>query len=59
MTHLKMLAAPSTRQMNLLFDNRRLEGLDARERSKVISAIAQILMQAAGLDVEEPDDDKR
>ena len=59
MTHLKMLAAPSTRQLQLLFDNRRLEGLNAHERSKVISALAQILMQAAGLDVEGLDDDKR
>ena len=59
MTHLKMLAAPSTRQMNLPFDNGRFEGLDAHERGKVISALAQILMQAAGLDVEELDDDKR
>jgi hypothetical protein len=59
MTHLKMLAAPSTWQMNLLFDNRRLEGLNAHERGKVISALAQILMQAAGLDVEELDDGKR
>ena len=59
MTHLKMLAVPSTRQMNLLFDNRRLEGLDAHERGKVIAALSQILMQAVGLDVEELDDDKR
>ena len=58
MTHLKILAVPSTRQMNLLFENRRLEGLDAHERGKVIAALAQILMQAAGLDVEELDDDK-
>jgi hypothetical protein len=59
MTHLKFLAAPSSRQMDLLFDNRRLEGLDPHDRDKVISALAQILMQAAGLDVEELDDDKR
>jgi hypothetical protein len=45
--------------MDLLFDNRRLEGLDPHDRGKVISALAQILMQAAGLDVEELDDDKR
>ena len=29
------------------------------ERNKIISALAQILMQAAGLSVEELDDDKR
>jgi hypothetical protein len=59
MKHLKLLAVASNRQMRLLFEGRRLEGLDPHERSKVISALAQILMQAAGLDVEEPDDDKR
>jgi hypothetical protein len=29
------------------------------ERDKIISALAQILMQAAGLSVEELEDDKR
>jgi hypothetical protein len=47
------------RQMNLLFDNSRLEGLDSTERDKIILALAQILMQAAGLSIEELDDDKR
>lgn len=59
MAHLKLLAAPSGRQTNLLFDSMRLEGLGPHERGKVISALAQILMQAAGLDVEELDDDER
>ena len=59
MTHLKLPAATSSRQMNLLFDTRRLEGLASLERDKVISTLAQILMQAAGLSVEELDDDKR
>jgi hypothetical protein len=59
MKHLKLLAVPSNRQMHLLFESRRLEGLDPHERSKVISALAQILMQAVGLGVEELDDDKR
>ena len=59
MKHLKLLAVPSNRQMHLLFDKERLEGLDPHERSKVISALAQILMQAVGLDIEELDDDKR
>jgi hypothetical protein len=45
--------------MNLLFDTRRLEGLNSLERDKIISTLAQILMQAAGLSVEELDDDKR
>lgn len=44
--------------MNLLFDTRRSEGLTSLEREKVVSTLAQILMQAAGLSVEELDDDK-
>ena len=58
MKHLKLQTAPSHRQMALLFDTRRLEGLALHERDKIISALAQILMQAAGLKVEELDDDK-
>ena len=46
------------RQMSLLFDSNHLEGLQALERDKVASALAQILMQAAGVTVEELDDDK-
>jgi hypothetical protein len=59
MKSLKLPAAAPSRQMNLLFDNSRLEGLGSPERDKIISALAQILMQAAGLSVEELDDDKR
>ena len=52
--------APPTasRQMRLLFDNIKLDGLTPAERDKIILALAQILMQAAGLGVEELDDDK-
>jgi hypothetical protein len=46
------------RQMNLLFDTNRLDGLEALERSKVAAALARILMHAAGVRVEELDDDK-
>ena len=59
MKYLKLPAATLSRQMNLLFDNRRSEGLASLERDKIISTLAQILMQAAGLRVEELDDDKR
>ena len=45
--------------MNLLFEDRRLEGLGALKQNKVISTLAQILMQAAGVRVEGVDDDKR
>ena len=59
MQALKLPAAMPGRQMNLLFEDNRLEGLGALERNKVISILAQILMQAAGVRVEELDDDKR
>jgi hypothetical protein len=59
MASLKLLTAVPGRQMNLLFEDSRLEGLGSLDRNKVISALAQILMQAAGVDVEELDDDKR
>ncbi len=59
MTHLKLPAATSSRQMNLLFDARKLEGLVSLERDEIVLILAQILMQAAGLSVEELDDDKR
>jgi hypothetical protein len=39
--------------MNLVFETRRLDGLDDMERGKAVSTLAQILMQAAGLVVEE------
>jgi hypothetical protein len=55
----KAPAVEPARQLNLLFDNIELEGLGPAERDKIISALAQILMQAAGLSVEELDDDKR
>ena len=59
MQSLKLPAAVPGRQMNLLFEGSRLDGLGTLERNKIISALAQILMQAAGIRVEELDDDKR
>ena len=47
------------RQMNLLFEDSRLEGVGALERNKIISTLAQILLQAAGIHVAELADDKR
>jgi hypothetical protein len=52
-------AVEPARQLALIFHNTRLEGLGSAERDNIISALAQILMQAAGLGVEELDDDKR
>lgn len=59
MKHRNMPASTFGRQMNLEFEPRRLEGLDDTERHKAASTLAQILMQAAGLVVEELSDDQR
>lgn len=58
MTHLKLPSTMASRQMNLLFDAERSEGMSSAERDKVVSILAQILMQAAGLNIEELEDDK-
>jgi hypothetical protein len=50
--------AIAPRQMSLLFDANRLDGVEVAERSKVAVVLAQILMLAAGVSVEELDDDK-
>ena len=59
MKHRNMPALTFGRQMNLEFEPRRLEGLDDVERHKATSTLAQSLMQAAGLIVEELSDDQR
>ena len=58
MTHLKLPSTIVSRQMNLLFDAKRSEGMSSTERDKAVLILAQILMQAAGLKVEELEDDK-
>ena len=58
MTSLKLPSPIAGRQMNLLFDPKRSEGMSSAEREKVLLILAQILMQAAGLNVEELEDDK-
>jgi hypothetical protein len=50
--------AIAPRQMSLLFDGDRLEGLEVLERGKVVAALARLLMLAAGLRIEELDDDE-
>ena len=47
------------RQLDLLFDPKRLTGLSSLDRSKARLLLTQILMQAAGLSVEELGDDER
>lgn len=49
--------APTTgAQLSLMFEPRRLDGLSATERAKARLMLARMLMQAAGLTVEEVDD---
>ena len=47
-----------SRQLNLLLEPSHLAGFSLLDRSKARVVLAQILMQAAGLSVEELDDDK-
>lgn len=47
------------KQMSLMFEPGQVEGMTDVERSAAIATLAQILMQAAGLIVEELDDDRR
>lgn len=58
MTYPKLPSTMAGRQMNLLFDAKRSEGMSSAERDNVVLILAQILMQAAGLNVEELEDDK-
>ena len=58
MTRRKLSSMIAGRQMNLLFDAKRSEGMSSAERDKVILILAQILTQAVGLNVEELEDDK-
>ncbi len=47
------------RQMSLIFDADGSVGLTANDREKAVTALAQILMQAAGLRIKETVDDRR
>ena len=58
MTYPKLPSTIASRQMNLLFDAKRTEGMSPAEQDKVVLILAQILMQAAGLNVEELEDDE-
>jgi hypothetical protein len=58
MKHAKLPAPASDRQMSLMFDSSGLDGLGSLERNKALSALAQILLQAAGVRVEELADDR-
>lgn len=51
-------APTAGRQMSLMFEPRRVEGMNEAERAKAIITLAHILMQAAGLVVEELGDER-
>ncbi len=59
MQSLETPSAATGQQMSLSFEDNRLDGLQSPERDKVVTTLAQILMQAAGLGVEELEDDER
>ena len=59
MQSLETPSAATGRQMSLSFEDNRLDGLQSPERDKIVTTLAQILMQATGLSVEELEDDER
>jgi hypothetical protein len=55
----KLRVPASARQMSLMFEPSKVSGLSGVERAEVTVILAQILMQAAGLVVEELEDEQR
>lgn len=54
-----LLPRPTPHQFSLTFDAMQLQAMSRSERSKVLSCLANLLMQAAGAATEECDDDER
>ncbi len=52
------LVLASGRQLDLIFKTRMLDGLSDKDRKKAISTLACLVMQAAGLVVEEFNDEQ-
>lgn len=52
------LVPASRRQLDLIFKPRTLDGLSDKDRKKAVATLACLLMQAAGLVVEELNDDQ-
>ncbi|MQX88284.1 hypothetical protein [Sinorhizobium meliloti] len=52
------LVPASGRQLDLIFKTRTLDGLSEKERKQATSTLACLLMQAAGLVVEELNDEQ-
>jgi hypothetical protein len=46
------------RQMSIVFESNGLRGLSPAERTKALMSLAHLLMQAAGVAVEEHDDER-
>lgn len=58
MKHCRIPGLVTGRQMSLIFDADASVGLTPNDREKAVTALAQILMQAAGLRIEETVDDR-
>jgi len=52
------LVPASGRQLDLIFKTRTIDGLSDKDRKKAVSTLACLLMQAAGLVIEELNDDQ-
>jgi hypothetical protein len=59
MKHYIVPSQPAARQMSLLLDCQRLDGLSEVQRNEAVLTLAQILTQAAGLVVEELCDERK
>jgi hypothetical protein len=58
MTYPKLPSTIASRQMNLLFDAKRSEAMSHAERNRVVLILIQILVQAAGVNIEELEGDR-
>ena len=56
---LPIVAFKPPRQLSMALDSQEMNGLSAAERDAVMSSLARLLMEAAGLETEEGGDDGR
>jgi hypothetical protein len=60
MRHLPTAALPATlRQLSIPFDSGRLRGISPSDRRTALARLTRLLLEAAGVAVEERDDDER
>jgi hypothetical protein len=57
-TRKRALPPPPLRQISMAFETIRLHGLTSAERKKVVIRLAQVLTLAAGVAIEERDDER-